>query len=172
MSKMDTEINAHYWAQKLDLQPHPEGGWYKEIFRDNLSVVPQVDGKTGAMYNAATGIYFLMDSTHFSAFHRIRFSEGWHFYDGTGICIYLLHANGRLETVTMGRDAEKGEVLQYWIPPNTWFASRVEKVGGYALCGCTVAPGFEFADFELAQKDQLLTQFPQHSSIIKQLTIQ
>jgi predicted cupin superfamily sugar epimerase len=171
MSKMDTEINAHYWAKKLDLKPHPEGGWYKEIFKDALNVVPQGHGNTGGVYSASTGIYFLMDSTHFSAFHRIRFSEGWHFYDGTGICIYIIHLDGSLHKVTMGRDADKGEVLQYWIPPNTWFASRVEKAGGYALCGCTVAPGFEFFDFELANKEQLLNQFPQHHAIIDQLAL-
>jgi predicted cupin superfamily sugar epimerase len=171
MSKMDTEVNAQYWAQKLDLKPHPEGGWYKEVFRDGLRVRPQDGLQTMTAYSAATGIYFLMDSTHFSAFHRIGFSEGWHFYDGTGICIYILHADGSLQTVTMGRDVEKGEVLQYWIPPKTWFASRVEKAGGYALCGCTVAPGFEFTDFELAQKEQLLVQFPQHHVLIEQLTL-
>jgi predicted cupin superfamily sugar epimerase len=162
---MDSPIAQQKWINELQLKPHPEGGWYAEVFRDSRLI--QSKSSTGAekSYSAGTGIYFLLDGTTFSAFHRIGATEGWHFYAGTGITIYCIHASGELETILLGPNGP----FQAWIPANTWFASKVEQSDGYALCGCTVAPGFEFSEFELAKAANLMEQFPQHRSYITAL---
>jgi predicted cupin superfamily sugar epimerase len=162
---MDSPIALQKWIDELQLKPHPEGGWYAEVFRDERLVqAKSVLGKETA-YSAGTGIYFLLDASTFSAFHRIGAAEGWHFYAGTGITIYCIHASGELETITLGPNGP----FQAWIPANTWFASKVEQTNGYALCGCTVAPGFEFAEFELAKSTELIEQFPHHETCITAL---
>ena len=122
-------------------------------------------------YSASTAIYFLLDDQAFSAFHRIGAAEVWHFYAGTGITIYSIDQNGNLQTVYLGSDTDTGQVLTTTIPAGVWFASKVNQEGGYALCGCTVAPGFEFSEFELAVKDDLLTVYPQHEKVINTLII-
>jgi predicted cupin superfamily sugar epimerase len=162
---MDSPIAQQKLIKELQLKPHPEGGWYAEVFRDSRLI--QAKSSTGAekSYSAGTGIYFLLDGTTFSAFHRIGAAEGWHFYAGTGITIYCIHASGELETILLGPNGP----FQAWIPANTWFASKVEQSDGFALCGCTVAPGFEFSEFELAKSAKLLEQFPQHRSYITAL---
>lgn len=170
---MDSELkpNAQYWVDTLQLQPHPEGGWYREMFRDFRQVAAINPSGNSQEYAASTAIYFLLDHTQFSAFHKIGASEVWHFYAGQGITIYILHNDGRLETIELGQHPEQGQQFQTIVPPNTWFAARVNHRGGYALCGCTVAPGFEFTEFELASKNTLLKQYPIHENVIVGLTL-
>jgi predicted cupin superfamily sugar epimerase len=163
--------SALYWIEKLNMIAHPEGGWYKETFRDNRKV--QTLNPSGELkeYNASTAIYFLLDDQSFSAFHRIGAAEAWHFYAGTGITIYSIEENGELKTVELGTNPEQGQVFSTVVPANVWFASRVNQEGGYALCGCTVAPGFEFAEFELASKNDLISRYPIHKNVIVGLTL-
>jgi len=162
---MDTLSEVQALISKLNLQPHPEGGWYAEVFRDDR-VVKSIDvAGNEKKYSAGTGIYFLLDGHTFSAFHRIGAAEGWHFYAGSGITVYCIHQSGNCEIIVLGPDGP----FQAWIPANTWFASRVTEQNGYALCGCTVAPGFEFAEFELATAIELIREFPQHSELIHSL---
>ncbi len=163
--------SAKYWIEKLRMTAHPEGGWFTETFRDTRMVTAENLKGELKTYSASTAIYFLLDDQAFSAFHRIGAAEVWHFYAGTGITIYSIDQNGNLQTVDLGSDTDNGQVLTTTIPAGVWFASKVNQKEGYALCGCTVAPGFEFSEFELARKNDLLVKFPQHEKVIVDLTL-
>lgn len=167
---MDRTINEAVsgWIADLQLKPHPEGGWYAEVFRSERLVE---DPETRKRYSAATAIYYLLDDVSFSAFHRVGSDETWHFYAGTGLTIYHFDAHGELVVHQLGRDFKAGESLQITIPRNEWFACKVEQAGGYALCGCTVSPGFDFEEFELATKEALISAYPIHKNVIVRLTL-
>jgi len=161
---------AEHWIKTLHLQPHPEGGFYKETYRSTERIVYSVLPRrfTGDR-NFSTAIYFLLRAQDRSLFHRIKSDELWHFYAGNTLLIYVLDENG-LTTHHLGNDIERGESLQMVIPANTWFGALVIPGGEYTLAGCTVAPGFDFQDFEFADQQQLLKTFPAHSDIIKKLS--
>ncbi len=159
--------SAAYWRDTLQLTQHIEGGSFRETYRAPLAIQP--DGFAGPR-NVSTAIYFLLEDGDFSAFHRIASDEMWHFYDGTSLHIYEIRPDGTLHVHLLGRNLRKGEHLQVLIPAGSWFASSVEETGGYCLAGCTVAPGFDFADFELATRADLGTRFPQHAQLIALLT--
>ncbi|MCU0335668.1 MAG: cupin domain-containing protein [Chitinophagaceae bacterium] len=149
-------------AQQLQLQPHPEGGFYAETYR-SATLVPTPAGPRPA----ATMIYFLLTAGNFSAFHRIASDEGWHHYEGGSLQVHVLHTNGRYECIKLGKEADA--VPQAWVPAGAWFASEVVGTEGYALVGCTVAPGFDFADFELARAADLSVQYPQQAALVAAL---
>jgi predicted cupin superfamily sugar epimerase len=162
---------AEYWINKLGLESHVEGGSFKEIYRSELmlsqlALTPHHHGDRNAM----TSIYFLLQHGDFSAFHRIASDEIWHFYDGSPLCIYEITVDGTLVKHLLGKDIDKGQQLVHIIKAGSWFGSRVEEPGGFTLCGCTVAPGFDFADFELANRDALQKEFPEHAGIIIEMT--
>ena len=164
-------MDSQYWIKKLDLQSHPEGGFYKETYRsEEYFAEDGLPSRFGGNRNYSTAIYFLLEKGNFSAFHRIRSDEVWHFYAGDGITIFMLRDDGELETIHLGANPEKGEVLQTVVPAEVWFASKVSEPGAYGLVGCTVSPGFDFADFEMADRGELIRQFPQHKDIITALT--
>lgn len=171
INTMASSYNARYWIEQLKLESHIEGGAFKEVYRSSLSLPSSVltQNHKGARA-ASTSIYFLLEYGDFSAFHRIASDELWHFYDGNTLSIYEITPGGNLIHHLLGKDTEAGAALQVLIPAGSWFASCVEEPGGYALCGCTVAPGFDFSDFELADKTQLSAQFPAHTAIIDRLT--
>ncbi|NWG23471.1 MAG: cupin domain-containing protein [Pseudorhodoplanes sp.] len=126
----------------LDLKPHPEGGHYRETFRD---------GRTLASGRAhSTAIYFLLARGERSHWHRVDAAETWHWYAGSPLALHLSGAAGRL-TMTLGPDLVQGQRPQAIVPAGDWQAA--ETLGDWSLVGCTVAPGFEFAGFELAPKD-------------------
>ncbi len=160
---------ADYWVEKLGLENHIEGGAFREIYRSPLLLKNLPDTFKGER-NAYTAIYFLLKSGDFSAFHRIASDEGWHFYAGTSLTVYEIEKNGSLITHKLGRDIEKGETFQTTIKAGSWFGSRCEDENGYALVGCTVAPGFDFEDFELAEYKTLSKKYPQHEGLIKEMT--
>lgn len=165
------KFTAAYWKEKLNLLPHPEGGAFREVYRAPL-VLPK-DKLTAAHTGdraAATSIYFLLEEGMFSAFHRIASDELWHFYDGDTLCVYEINADGTLNKHLLGKDPEAGALPQVVIPAGSWFASRVEAPGSYALVGCTVAPGFDFEDFEMADRSKLTELFPAYDHLIKSLT--
>ena len=163
--------SAQYWREKLQLSNHIEGGSFRQVYKSDLELPQSVlsDAHKGTR-SAATSIYFLLEFGEFSAFHRIASDELWHFYDGDGLVIYEIKPNGSLVKHLLGKDMEQGESLQVLIPAGSWFASRVEIERGFTLCGCTVSPGFDFADFELANRDQLISAYPEHSALISSLT--
>jgi predicted cupin superfamily sugar epimerase len=162
---------ADYWREQLQLESHVEGGSFLETYRSrwvlHKSALPP--GMKGNR-NASTCIYFLLEYGDFSAFHRIAADEIWHFYDGTPLSIYEIDTAGRLTVHKLGRQLHLGEQLQVVITAGNWFAARVDVAGGFTLAGCTVAPGFDFEDFELAQRKKLQALFPQHKELIGTLT--
>lgn len=160
---------ADYWIEKLGLESHVEGGAFKETYRSPL-VLENLPSEFKGNRNASTAIYFLLKQGDFSAFHRIASDEAWHFYEGTSLTVYEIEENGNLITHKLGRDIEKGEMFQTVIKAGSWFGSRCEDEDGYALVGCTVAPGFDFEDFELASYETLAVKYPKHKELIKELT--
>ncbi len=163
--------SAAYWKEKLQLISHIEGGAFKETYRAPLLLPHSALTKehNGARA-ASTGIYFLLEYGEFSAFHRIASDEMWHFYDGCTLTVYEIKTDGTLVKHLLGKDIENGASPQLVIPAGSWFASRVEIENSFTLCGCTVAPGFDFADFELANRAELTKEFPQHEALIVSLT--
>jgi len=164
-------ISAAYWIEKLQLTKHVEGGYYKEIYRSPITV-DKNDLPVGfyGSRNVCTAIYFLLEKDQFSAFHRIASDEIWHFYYGDALNIYEFESDETLIEHQLGNNAESGEIFQTVIKAGNWFASRVSNGEGYALVGCTVSPGFDFEDFEMAERKLLIEQYPQYEELIKQLT--
>lgn len=161
---------ASYWIEHLQLNSHVEGGWYAEAYRSSLSFTEeQLPAAFKGSRAACTHIYFLLEKEQYSAFHRIQSDELWHFYQGEPLSIYEIDTSGVLTEHRLGNDPQQGHSLFCMIKAGSWFASRVVKGSNYALVGCTVAPGFDFADFELAKEEALLKQYPQHQHIIKGL---
>jgi uncharacterized protein len=163
--------DAAYWINKLQLERHVEGGSFRETYRSSLLL--SADSLTNLFTDprsASTAIYFLLEAGQFSAFHTIKSDEVWHFYDGDPLDIYEIAADGSLITHKLGRDLEKGESLQAVVKAGNWFGSRVSTGGAFSLVGCTVAPGFDFADFELATREKLSARYPAHSALITSLT--
>jgi len=157
---------AQTYIEALQMQAHPEGGFFKETYRSDHIL----DVTRGSRRNVSTGIYFLLEKDNFSAFHRIKSDEMWHFYAGQTLEVLELTTLGELRCTRLGADILRGEVHQYVVRANTWFASRVAAGGAFALVGCTVAPGFDFADFCFADRAALLASYPQHSRVITELT--
>ena len=157
---------ASYFVDKLGLQAHPEGGYFAETYRSAEQIASgALPSQFGGDRNISTAIYFLLEGHQFSAFHRIKSDELWHFYYGTPLVVYMIHPNGKLEILKIGSDLEDGCSFQGTVRAGCWFASKPINETGYSLVGCTVAPGFDFKDFELADKG-LINQFPQHRDLI------
>ena len=157
-------MNAADLISQLALQPHPEGGWYRQTYRS----VALVDTGRGARA-ASTAIYFLLQAQEFSALHRIASDEVWHFYMGSPLTVEAITPEGVVESFVLGNCSAANEVLQAWVPAGHWFGASLAQ-GGWALVGCTVAPGFEFMDFEMGDKQQLLEMFPQCEDVVTRLT--
>jgi predicted cupin superfamily sugar epimerase len=161
---------AQSYIQALQLQPHPEGGFFSESYRSAQTMALSAPGGGTQQRNVCTAIYFLLEAGNFSAFHRIQSDEIWHFYAGQALEVLELLPDGQLCCTRLGSDILRGEIPQYVVPADTWFASRVAEGGTFSLVGCTVAPGFDFADFRLARREDLLEIFPQHRQVITELT--
>jgi predicted cupin superfamily sugar epimerase len=156
--------------QQFDLQPHPEGGWFKQTYKSSEQVAASaLPERFKADRVFSTAIYFLLEKGNFSAFHRIKSDECWHFYTGDPLIIYVIRQNGALDILTLGNDLEKGQLFQYVVPANCWFASRPAPGSEYCFVGCTVSPGFEFDDLELANANELAALYPLHKDIFREL---
>lgn len=164
-------MTAQEIIDKLNLQEHPEGGYFKETYRSE-GMIPEasLEEKYKGDRNHSTGIYFLLTSEKFSAFHKINQDEMWHFYKGTSLKLHTISADGHYSFVIIGNDLEKGELPQHTVKGGDWFAAEVIDPNSYTLVGCTVAPGFDFADFVLPSKAELTSLFPQHQEVINKLT--
>jgi uncharacterized protein len=160
-------MTADYYIKKLQLQKHPEGGYYRETYRSEESLPERFKGDRCF----GTSIYFLLKGNEFSAFHKIMSDETWHFYAGTAVTIYMIDERGNYAEQKIGNDLDSGEMYQFTVTANVWFASKVTDENSFCLVGCTVAPGFDFADFQMAEKNKMLEQFPQHKNIIEQYCI-
>jgi uncharacterized protein len=149
--------DGQYWIEHLGLGPHPEGGYYRVTYKSELMI---------ANRSASTAIYFLLHGSDFSAFHRIASDELWHFYAGSALVVYVIDPDGSYSELHLGHDG----VFQGVVRAGCWFASRLKGDASFALVGCTVAPGFDFADFELAARSELVRAYPQHQHLIEELT--
>lgn len=142
MSQIEKLISTH------DLLPHPEGGFYKETYRSEFS----------------TGIFYLLTQGQKSSFHRIKSDEMWHFYGGDSISIVEIQNNGTVKETLLDKNN-----VQYVVPANVWFGAYLPEGSEYAFTGCTVAPAFHFKDFEMGEKEKLLSDFPKAKSMIEKL---
>ncbi len=157
--------------EKLNLQPHPEGGYFKETYRSKGEMNEgSLDSNYIGNRNYSTCIYFLLTSGTFSAFHRIKQDEIWHFYDGSPIKLHTISPKGVHSEFIIGRDFDKGQAPQLVVSGGDWFAATVIGNDDYALVGCTVAPGFHFNDFEVPTRKELISKFPKHQDIITEFT--
>ena len=166
-----TEKQAKYWIEKLQLEAHPEGGYFRQTYQADLLVAKEAlpAGFAGARA-ASTAIYFLLEGKNFSAFHRLRSDEVWHFYAGEPLVVHVIERDGKCFSVLLGRDPDAGQVFQAVVRAGCWFASHVADWKSFAVVGCTVAPGFDFEDFELANREELVEQYPQYRELIERLT--
>jgi predicted cupin superfamily sugar epimerase len=163
--------SADYWKEKLKLTPHPEGGYYREIYRSK-EIIPAniLPRRFRGSHCFSTSIYYLLEASEISVFHRIRSVEIFHFYDGSPLMLYMIDKEGKLTTSILGNNPDDTEKLQVLIPSETWLGARVMDEGLYTLTGCTVSPGFDFNDFEIGVRKELILSYPHHSTIIEELT--
>lgn len=157
--------------RKLNLQPHPEGGYFKETYRSSGFIKEvELGGDFSGDRNYCTAIYFLLTSEAFSAFHKINQDEIWHFHQGAPLKIHMISPDGHYSHVIMGSCITDGEALQFVVPAKYWFAAEVLNKNNYSLVGCTVSPGFDFRDFDLAKRSQLTELFPEHEKLVQKFT--
>jgi len=163
-------MTSDYFIKHLQLQPHPEGGFFKETYRSTGIISSQcLPASVSGKRCYSTAIYFLLQQGDYSAFHRIESDECWHFYDGGTLLIHAIDQEGNYSCTKLGRKVDEGEVFQFVVAARYWFASEPAPGADFSLVGCTVAPGFDFADFEMAKAETLIQQFPKHQSIIQRM---
>ena len=163
--------NAREWIEQLRLSRHPEGGWFRETYRSSETVAaahlpPRFTGDRAF----STAIYYLLEQDDFSALHRIHQDEVWHFHDGAALTLHLIAPSGEASSLHLGRRPDLGQLPQAVVPAGYLFAAAVDEPNAYSLCGCTVAPGFDFADFEMPPRAELLQLYPEHRALIERLT--
>jgi len=163
-------LTANGWIERLGLKKHPEGGYFREVYRSsesirNSALPDRFDGER----DFSTAIYFLLKGNEVSRFHRIKQDEIWHFYDGSPVSIYTIVSH-RMTVFRLGNNPDKGQLPMVVIPQGTIFAAELEDKRSFCLMGCTVSPGFDFKDFELLDRAELLQIFPEHYSVVQRLT--
>ncbi len=163
-------MNAQQWIERLGLAQHPEGGYFREIYRSPESVAQSaLPERFDGDRCFSTSIYYLLNRSDVSHFHRIRQDEIWHFYDGAPMMVYTIQSK-RCTVFRLGRNPNKGQLPMLVIPKGTIFAAEVEDKRSYSMVGCTVSPGFEFADFELLDRGMLSQTYPEHIELIRKFT--
>ncbi len=164
-------VDADHIIRKFRLQPHPEGGYYSETYKSNETVRKQaLPERYGSARSWSTCIYYMLKSGQASKFHRLKTDEIWHFYLGCPLEVFIIGEKGSLKTIRLGNNLMRQEIPQLIIPRNSWFAARPTEGGAFSLIGCTVAPGFDFEDFEQADGKSLMKLYPEYKDIIIELT--
>jgi predicted cupin superfamily sugar epimerase len=160
-----------FWIRELALSRHPEGGYYRQVYVSQNQVDQNAlpKGYQGSR-PLLTAIDYLLPGSEFSALHRLKSDELWHFYSGISLTLHAIDGDDNYRKIKLGSDFEAGHVFQAVIPAGWWFGATVEDADGFALMGCCVSPGFDFADFELGNRHHLLQRYPDHAEIIKRLT--
>ncbi|MDX6153959.1 cupin domain-containing protein [Marinococcus sp. PL1-022] len=159
--------NADDWITQLQLEPHPEGGFFRQTMKSDEAVTT-ADGRNRAQY---TSIHFLVRSGEPSRLHRLESDEMWYYHTGAPLDVHMIHPeSGHREIMTLGPNAANGEVLQGVVPKGTIFGAEVRTSEQFALVSCVVVPGFDFADFELLTRDELTAAYPEHREVIERLT--
>lgn len=155
-------MNYQDIIDKLALQKHPEGGYFKEMYRAEETLHKnQLPERYTGTRNISTCIYFMLTENDISVFHKIKSDEIWHHYMGDAVEIFVIEGDGNITTHVLGKDLLNNQVPQVMMPKDHWFAAKVVEGGSYSLMGCTVAPGFDFDDFEMAERESLLENYPQ-----------
>jgi predicted cupin superfamily sugar epimerase len=168
---MDVPMDVTAIVAQLKLTPHPEGGYFRETYRASETTEgAALPRRFGGERSISTAIYFLLEAGQCSHLHRIRSDEVWHFYAGDPLVVVEIDPAGQLRTTQLGGELTAGAVYQHVVPAGSWFGAVPAEGGRFALVGCTVAPGFDFADFELADRAALLAQYPRHQDWIRRLT--
>ncbi len=157
----------------LGLQPHPkEGGFFRETYRAAETVgAAALPERYGSPRSHSTAIYYLLTPGTFSALHRLKGDEVFHFYLGDPVRMLQLTPGGKGKTIVLGHDVLAGQHFQLVVPRDIWQGSILEPGGRFALLGCTVAPGFEYADYEAGQRGALLRDYPEFADLITRLTV-
>jgi predicted cupin superfamily sugar epimerase len=158
-------MDSKLLIESLQLIKHPEGGYFRETYR----AADTLNNLNGELRNVSTSIYYLLEGSDRSHFHRIANDEMWFYHSGVALDIHCI-VDGQLKTIRLGSDIKSGEVLQALIPAYTWFAAKIVDEKSYALLSCVVAPGFDFKDFELANRNVLIEEYPMLKSIIVEFT--
>ncbi len=155
--------------KKLDLKAHPEGGWYNEIYRSDMKLLSKgLPTDFSEDRSALTSIYYLLCDNHVSKFHRIKSPEVWYFHKGMPLLIHIINSIGEYLKVELSESANG--CLQYTVEPNSWFGAEIKGSSGFCLVSCAVSPGFEFDDFEIADRESLLEKYSSRSDVIHRLT--
>ncbi len=166
-------MTADQLIRLLRLAPHPEGGFFRETYRAQGTIARNaLPNGFGGDRVFSTSIYYLLQAGQVSMLHRIKSDELWHFHMGDALEVIDITVDGALTTTVLGHDVADGNTLQSVVPAGRWFGARLARPAkdAFALVGCTVAPGFDFADFEIAHRDALLNAFGQHQAIIRAMT--
>ena len=168
MSQMNEA--AQRIIRRFELRPHPEGGFFREVYRsDALIEHPDIPEGESARRSSGTFIYYLLADDQISAFHRVKWTdEIWHLYAGGPLELHVIDRDGHYKVLTLSTTLEEHEPAAV-IPSGWWQAARLPPGTSWAFGGCTVAPGFDFADFEMPRAEELLERFPQHASLIRAL---
>lgn len=157
----------------FNMEKHPEGGYYKELYRsEGIIKKAGLPGHFSGDRNFCTDIFYLLPKGEKSALHRIKSDEMWHFYLGGPMTLVQISEDGKIQLTILGQDIKKGHQLQHPVPAGCWFGAYPNADSEYSLMGCTVAPGFDFEDFEMKNRDELLKQFPDAAGIINKLASQ
>lgn len=160
-------MEASKLIQELNLKPHPEGGYYKETYRGET----KIELGEHNIRNSSTAIYYMLTNEDKSHFHKVLSDEIWLFHQGETIVIYEIDQKGELIAHLLGINFENGEMPQIVIPKGNWFAAQIQSKTGFTLVSCIVAPGFEFEDFILADKQEMLRQYPKYRGIINDMCL-
>ena len=161
---------AREWIKRLELEKHPEGGYYRETFRARGGIA--LPDRFGGPRAYSTAIYFLITPAEFSCLHRLASDETWHFYTGSPLALRAITPDGARKEIKLGPDFANDQRFQATIGAGNWFGAKLleDTPGAFALVGCTLAPGFEFSDFELARRADLTRIYPQHANFIREMT--
>jgi uncharacterized protein len=163
--------NAEFWIQNLDLMPHSEGGFYRELYRSSIEI--DAGGLPKSFKDSrrlCTSIYYLLRSGEKSKLHRLKSDELWYYHIGSALKIIMIDHEGNKHTKLLGPNFDKAEHFNILIPAGTIFGAEVTDKDSYSLFSCLVSPGFEYADFEMFDKDDLVQAYPKHTEIIEKYT--
>lgn len=158
-------MEAQNWIDHLQMEAHPEGGFYSPSYRSDQEM--EVPAGVRPLY---TSIYFLLRSGDVSHFHRLQSDEIWYYHGGSPLTVHMITPEGIYREVALGLDVTNGEVPQFCVPKHTIFGSSVQEPDSFSLVGCMVSPGFDFKDFELFDRAELLAHYPVHEEIIRKMT--
>ena len=170
MLKLDMDDAVKRIVERLKLAPHPEGGFFREVYRSTTKLDhPGLPTDIDRRRSAGTLIYFLLSGDDVSAFHRVRWSdEIWHLYSGGPLELFLIGDSGKLERRLLTTELTQGEPTTL-VPAGTWQSARLVAGASWALSGCSVSPGFEYDDFEMPLGSELVERYPEHEATIRKL---